>query len=41
MRRVLRMGESFLVPLVMFWLRIARLARAMSRWNFTKELSIR
>jgi len=34
LRSVLRMGESFLVPLVMFWLRIARLARAMSRCSF-------
>ncbi len=30
-RSLLRMGESFLVPLVMVWFRMARLARAMSR----------
>ena len=33
-RSLLRMGESFLVPLVTFWLRIARFWRAMSRWSF-------
>jgi len=34
-RSLLRIGESCRVPLVMFWLRIARLARAMSMWSFT------
>jgi hypothetical protein len=29
------MGESCLMPFVMLWLRMARLARAMSRWSFT------
>jgi hypothetical protein len=33
LRSVLRMGESFLVPLVMLWLRIARLARDVRMWS--------
>jgi hypothetical protein len=29
-----RIGESWRVPFVMLWLRMARLVRAMSRWSF-------
>jgi hypothetical protein len=35
LRSILRMGESWRVPLVMSRLRMARLARAMIRWSFT------
>jgi hypothetical protein len=34
LRSVFRIGESCRVPLVMVWLMIARLVRAMSRWSF-------